>query len=438
VFELDFKNLISIIVMCFVFSIILPSAFSESNISDFGFKGISIKENSSSCEQFILPLEKSNLTPILSIKALFSSVMNDDSKISVSFDGVNTQTFLASDFLCTENINCVIRIFVPKTDANTTNVSICAISGPLTNNLLVLKESKFGFYDSPWLSIENTVSPSINLGEQAKMSIVVTNSGTKQSDIFVQFIRPSVRTDVDIDSFDIVSGESQARAVILPGAEREFVYYIKPTKESTYNLSNSILFFDNIFGERQSIKSNYSRLVVLNENYLKVTSILETDTNNVLLKVILTNNLPSTYTGHLQVYPKNYFSNSELNVSVPAEAEMDYVFTLPLSEATNATFFAEVIDSNFLNSSALDLNTIDSNLSDSNTSVDSNKLTDSNFDNIGKILYNSSSLEKNHFSNKIVFTSPVPQNDFGMIFAIISLLVAGAIFAGFYLYNEKK
>jgi hypothetical protein len=71
------------------------------------------------------------------------------------------------------------------------------------------------------------------------MTIIVSNTGTKPADVFVQFIHPDTRAKVPIKSFDIVEGESSTSTTIAAGESKSFNYYIKPTTLGLYNLPSA-------------------------------------------------------------------------------------------------------------------------------------------------------------------------------------------------------
>jgi len=262
------------------------------------------------------------LHPILSIYADFEGKEFDSSFISVEINN-NKQIFWKENFDCSDR--CVARMFVDKIN-NGDKIEFCMRTGFST--IKMHSDSKIGFYDTPVLKIENIPPEEITLGQRAKMKINVKNTGSKNADIFVQFVAEDLRSIIKITSFDIVEGEASASTTINSNTETDFVFYIKPILSGSYNLPSSELFFTNVFGEKQRILSNHPRLLVNEPNQAEITLIGGEIFNNQLkFNVKIKNNWGSVLDGNLIIFPFDLINNSEKPINVNAFSEKEFSFT---------------------------------------------------------------------------------------------------------------
>lgn len=322
----------------------------QAPLSDFGFNDIntsivSVKE----CQTLDITLLESDLNKVgvglLSLNAMFGGKELDNTYVSVSVNGGEEKVFWKEFFSCKED-SCWARVYLPELKTGEVKVSICAILGGNTTNVFVSKDSFVGIYDIPLLKIRNESPSQIFLGNRAKMSIIVTNEGTKFSTLYLQFVHPDTRAKVTISSFDIVDGDSSATTSILPGETKQFDYYIKPTLISSYNLPSAALFFTNNFGEEQVLISNHPMLSVVTPRQIEISLVTISESDPVSFKAIIKNNWDIPFQGNIILSPQTKVKESMQEVFVSPKGEQEIIFEAIYFESNKEKFFATIIDSN--------------------------------------------------------------------------------------------
>jgi len=323
---------------------------SPSQLSDFGFKDINnsiafVKE----CQTINFDLPEADLNEkgigLLSLNAKFSGNEMDNTYISVSINDGEEKVFWKESFSCVDD-DCWARLYIPSIREGVVKTLICASLGGNTSNLVVFKNSLIGIYDIPLLEIKNEAPSEIFLGNRAKMSIIVSNKGTKSSSVYLQFVHPDTRAKVSISSFDIVEGESSATTTLSPGETRQFDYYIKPTLISSYNLPSAALFFTNNFNEEQVLISNHPTLSVVTPNQLEISLVTVSENSVVSFKAIIKNNWPVPFNGNIILSPQTKIKESMQKIFVSSNGEQEVLFESVPLEVSKEKFFATIIDSN--------------------------------------------------------------------------------------------
>jgi len=245
-------------------------------LTEYGFLEITnLSPGTTQCRELVVSLAQEQAQEkgagILSINAEFSESKNDSTYVSVLVNEKRELILWKENFSCASL--CWARIFLPELKENETKLKICSVLGGASEKLTVSENSFIGIYDTASLEIKTTSPEIIFLGQRAKMSIIVKNTGSKAANVFVQFVHPDTRAKVPITSFDIVVGDSSASTVIEASDTKKFDYYIKPTLVSSYNLPSAALFFTNNFGEEQVIISNHQMMSVLNPQQISVSLI---------------------------------------------------------------------------------------------------------------------------------------------------------------------
>jgi hypothetical protein len=338
-----------------IFFLLINGAFAyQESLKEFGFSELSNTEKyTKKCTTltFAVPEEfrAEKGAPILSIRAEFVGNESDSSHLSLKLGDKEEIILWPESFICTTN--CWARVFVEESKTNTVQAVICASLGGATSEVKVLESSYFGLYDTPVLSIKNSAPNIIELGDRAKMSIIVSNTGTKKSRVFVQFVHPNTRANVQIASFDIVEGESSATYTIEPNKTKEFIYYIKPTLISAYNLPSAALFFTNIFGEEQVIISNNPQTTVVKPEQIEITLIALNEESPYSFKAIIKNNLPSQFNGNIILSPQVNIDAPVQTLSVAPNSEKEISFTTKELAQGNYAFLASIRDANSIYSS---------------------------------------------------------------------------------------
>ncbi|MFA5763469.1 MAG: hypothetical protein WC915_01500 [archaeon] len=300
----------------------------ESSLDTFGFKPIIINQpNKVDCIDLniTLPINETQKEhdPILSVYADFIGEIGDNSYVSVQINNSDEKILWPESFFC--ETDCVSRVFVPELRNNSAMAKICLRTGG--KSTAKLTNAKIGLYNSPILLIENIAPSEIVLGQRAQIKIKVSNLGSKPSDVFVQFVAEDLRAFIDITSFDIVEGDASASTKINANEEKEFIFYIKPTQVSPYNLPSSVLFFENIFGEKQKVFSSHPQLNVTAPNQIDLVLIGGELKENVFnFKVRLKNNYATNFDGNLTIFPIDLVEQ-KTKIFLPAFAEKEIVFT---------------------------------------------------------------------------------------------------------------
>ncbi|MFA5125679.1 MAG: hypothetical protein WC462_01620 [archaeon] len=326
----------------------------EKPLSEFGFSGLTLeKENTKECNEINVLLPELAIAEkgagILSLDVNFTEYQDDSSYVTVSINDSTEKVLWPENFSCTQN--CWARIFIPDIKEKETKIKLCAVLGGLTKKLEITSNTFIGIYDTPILSIENESPSEIFLGDRAKMSIIVSNTGTKASSIMVQFVHPDTRAKVEITSFDIVEGDSSASTIINPGETKQFDYYIKPTVISSYNLPSAALFFTNVFGEKQTIISNHPQMNVVKLTKINVSIVAISEQEPVTFKAIIKNNLPDQFNGNIIFAPQTAFTESVRQVTIQGNSEKEVVFEAKDLQPGKYSFFATIKDSNDIYSS---------------------------------------------------------------------------------------
>ncbi len=320
----------------------------QSPLSDFGFTDINTSiVSSKQCQTIDLTLAESDLNEVgvglLSINAIFGGIEIDNTYVSVTVNGGEEKVFWKEFFSCKDN-SCWARLYLPELKEGNAKLLICASLGGNTTNVSILKNSFVGIYDIPLLKIRNQAPSQIFLGSRAKMSIIVSNEGTKLSSVYLQFVHPDTRAKVTISSFDIVDGDSSITTSISPGETKQFDYYIKPTLVSSYNLPSAALFFTNNFGEEQVLISNHPTLSVVTPKQIELS--LVTIENSTSLKAIIKNNWTAPFYGTIILSPQTKVNNSLQEVYVSPNGEQEITFTTLALEVSKENFFATITDNN--------------------------------------------------------------------------------------------
>lgn len=349
------------IVFCLILTLVLAqSAFAyQASLSDYGFSGLTNETKESKiCKEITINLPESAIlekgTGILSLDSIFLNAGNDSSYVSVSVNNSQEEVLWPEDFVCSGN--CWARIFLPDLKKGSTKINLCAITGGLTKSVSITNNSFIGIYNTPSLSITNSAPSMLYLGQRAKMTIVVSNTGTKASEVYVQFVHPDTRAKVPIASFDIVEGDSSATTVVGAGETKKFVYYIKPSLVSSYNLPSAALFFTNVFGEKQFMLSEHPSMTVVEPKPIQVSLVAENGKKPYVFKAIIKNDTPVTFNGTVILSPQTALVSSMQEVSVGPNSEKEITFTSKDLETGTYSFVASVRDGNEIYSSnAIDL-----------------------------------------------------------------------------------
>lgn len=330
---------------------------------------------------------------ILSLQVKFQEIKGDNSYASVQVNDEEPQIIWPEFFSCDKV--CWARIFLPETKIKPTELTLCLATGGLIQSAELSDSSFIGIYNTPVLSIETIAPESIILGERAKMSILIKNTGTKKTDLFSQFVSQDIRALIDITSFDIVEGESSVSTQINANETKEFVYYIKPNKVGTYNLPYAMLKFGNVFAEEQTIVSNHAQLKVLVPEQISISiTSAELNKNSLKITALVKNNWNKQFEGKITFKPTDLVTIQTKEISMAPETEREIIAYTQQLLPGQYDFSAVVED-------ALDTN-------------------------------------KQYFSNSVSYPVKKEEIPFSIIFALLGVIIAAAVFIGISYWKVKK
>jgi len=327
---------------------LLSFSFAADSLSSYGFKGIDLtgagQKECSIVNVDYTEKETISQNGVLSLKAEFIGKDGDNSYVLAKINGEEKRIW-PENFVCDQG--CWARVYIPELKYIPTEIELCLVTGGATQKATLFSDSTIGLYSSPIILIENRAPDKIFLGQRAELETIIKNIGSKEIEIFVQFVGEDTRAVIEISSFDIVEGDPKATTTIKPGETKTFSYFIKPNLTSSFNLPSSILTFTNIFGEKQKISSNHPSLSVLDPNQIDILMISEgLEKDMFKFKVKVTNNWPKAFEGKIKIFPEDLLEEAEQNIILPGNGEAEFAFvTLPLLPG-NYSMSATLIDGN--------------------------------------------------------------------------------------------
>jgi len=316
------------------------------SLSMYGFKNIEItgfgQKECTTLNVDYTTKESISENGILSLRSEFIGKNNDNSYVLVKING-SEKIIWPEEFIC--NSGCWARVYIPELRYAQTEIDICLITGGATQKATLFSDSTIGLYSSPIILIENVSPEKILLGQRAELTTTIKNIGSREAEIFVQFVGEDTRAVIEISSFDIVEGDPKATTIIKAGETRVFSYLIKPNLTSSFNLPSSILTFTNIFGEKQKIASNHPSLSVLDPDQADVIMISKGIEEDIFkFKVKVTNNWAEPFNGKIEILPSDLVEISQYNITVLGNAEMEYEFMTKTLAPGNYSISATLLD----------------------------------------------------------------------------------------------
>ncbi|MFA5357986.1 MAG: hypothetical protein WC308_03620 [archaeon] len=329
-----------------------PAFAFEKTLSELGVSDMNVESaRTKNCETINFSVPQETLVgaelPIFSIKADYYPTLGGDSRATIKLNDSQEIVIFPVDFTCGDS-GCWARVSIPKNEINNQNTGeLCVSSGKGTTYFSISSDSKIGFYDTPEFLLKKESPGIIILGQQAKLVITAQNVGSKDANVFVQFISPITREEVNITSFDVVEGESSAHTTIKAGETRDFVFYIKPTIASGYNLPAAVLFFENVFGEEQKIVSNHPQLEVIEPTDIKVNILAsKPEGKNFPFIVTIRNTRTTSFEGVLKISNAEHVQGAISSIIIPPSTDKDFSFVAENLSPGNYSLFATVEDEN--------------------------------------------------------------------------------------------
>ncbi len=241
---------------------IFERSFQEMGFESFAAEGA--VERGCSDWSFLYPedinIQDSELYPVLSVNAGFSPIASDNAKITVSVNSSEKEEFSIKEMHCSES-ECWKRIALDKRTLKQeeNQAEICAVTSNTTTKIDLLNSSLVGVYKMPFIEgFTKTVSKkTLEIGEEIEITISIRNSGSKDCEISLKRMRPYFEELKDIKIFDVLQGEGEWSGTVRAGEVKEISYTIRPNIVSRITLPSAYAEFENIFGEKKQISSNY-------------------------------------------------------------------------------------------------------------------------------------------------------------------------------------
>ena len=204
--------------------------------------------------------EDSEKIGVLELKV---EAMNEEWFTPVTLNNHIIGKFFTRDFVCDNGI-CVKHFYVSDFQEfleENNKIEICNY-----NNVLIHNESNFGFYETAYLPkdkfIKAVEKTELMLGEELNITITLENSGSKDAEIQIKHVRPVVEEQIGVNSFNVLKGESDWEGILAAGESITLEYTIKPTIVAHFTLPPAVVNFDNEFGGKVEILSNYPEITV--------------------------------------------------------------------------------------------------------------------------------------------------------------------------------
>lgn len=257
------------ILVLFALFFLTVTAFAQNEITlkELGYSELTVSGiETIECKEFIFSLTDSGTEffPIISIKAQFKPTATGEALVDLHLNDSLFKRFGVKDFRC-QGGECWARVRVDRNYLREENkLKLCAKTGKSTTQIILSKESLIGYYKIPLFKKENfhkcillesgecVESYNAFQGEDLNIKLSLTNSGTALSVVEINNriekagTRP-VRKEI---------GETHFNGVIGGGKTRVLNYTIRVEEAVPMSLPPAIATFHNVFGERETIKSN--------------------------------------------------------------------------------------------------------------------------------------------------------------------------------------
>lgn len=227
---------------------------------------VSAVEDLQECSNFMFsipPETDFDYSGSIGVLELKLEVMNDDWFASVILNNHVIGQFFERDFVCNNEI-CVKHFYISDFQEfleENNKIEICNY-----DNVLIHNESNFGFYETAYLPKEkfrkDVEKTELMLGDELNITITLENSGSKDAEIQIKHIRPIVEEQIGVISFNVLKGESDWEGVLAAGESITLEYTIKPTIAAHFTLPPAVVNFENEFGGKVEILSNYPEITV--------------------------------------------------------------------------------------------------------------------------------------------------------------------------------
>ena len=233
----------------------------ETSFNGSGYQDFLIEEKDSFlCQEIIFPQDlqynSSEYYHFLSVHAQFLPIDIGRAQVQVIFGEDINKFFSTKDFK-----NGWVRILLPREKLQEKNsVTICGKASDSIAQVKILNDSKTGTYLSPELILEKTPETFFPLtGEEIKIKVELTNKGSEQAFVSLRHKKEIV----EYDQIEVIRGKTFFDGLIEAGETIALDYSIKTVKTTELQLPAAIASYTNVFGEQETILSDYPVIYIL-------------------------------------------------------------------------------------------------------------------------------------------------------------------------------
>lgn len=268
--------------ICLVAFLLLPAASGESlferSFAEMGYEDFLVEgAQKRGCQPilFLYPdnidIQGEEIYPIASIGLLLGPVQQGKIDVNVSLNGNRIAALSILDFKCAAKTCCGrkslcwerLALLKSLLQEEENTLEVCLGTGNSITSILLSGESKVGLHKAADFSGENAFrvqaeKNDLVIGEKTTIRILLHNQGSASTTAKIEFARPLAE---DKNAFSVVEGDTYFTGVVKAGEEVEISYVVKPRVAAYMTLPPAIVYYENEFGELESMFSN---LVSLN------------------------------------------------------------------------------------------------------------------------------------------------------------------------------
>ncbi|MEW6295509.1 MAG: hypothetical protein AB1467_04420 [Candidatus Diapherotrites archaeon] len=268
------------------FAFVLASAsaavISEQSFEKMGYKDTFIVSGvqQEDCEQIIFyqtSLPSEGQFVVLSVHAEFKPLPQQPAGIAVYLNDENTAL---KEVKAPEFLNGWSRIVLPAEKVKENNtLRICAGTSNATIETDILPNSMIGTYLMPYFP-EGSFTKEVSvkhpkLREEIKVTVKLKNYGSEKTYAEIKQKKP----EIDREDVKAISGATEWNGELGPGQEAKLEFTVRITNPNTRVLPAAQATFTNVFGEQETIYSNYPEVVPIEPNTLEPVILLSNPIN---------------------------------------------------------------------------------------------------------------------------------------------------------------
>ncbi|MDO8428015.1 MAG: hypothetical protein Q7S92_02265 [Candidatus Diapherotrites archaeon] len=277
--------------------------FSETSFEEKGYSDLVIDgKNLSDCLEvsFLSQNLDADFYPVFSLNTVFTPTRQGTGTIKVKLNNIELMNVQTSNELmnCSEDSACTLRVWADQNAIQEENtLEICLSTSDSITKAVLLESSKIGFYKTPIIQTVNFTQSTENgkyfVGEDIPIEITVTNTGSQDAVVDVNFARPVA--EEYLHDLTVVGDTYYENAVIPAKGSKTFTYTAKlNSQHDLIGFVPAILLYTNVFEEQQELHSNYILLQIVEKievtSGLLVTQAVLNTSENTEIKAVIRNN----------------------------------------------------------------------------------------------------------------------------------------------------